>query len=61
MHGTDWNGIIGLGGLFDPIISENGGGDRGTAVNMMNDFPVGVFMIFHTVFCATAATIRITR
>lgn len=57
MHGTDWNGIIGLGGLFDPTslgtVEEIGG----TAVNMMNGLPVGVFMIFHTVFCATAATI----
>ncbi|MCH1984228.1 ammonium transporter [Ruminococcus sp. OA3] len=57
MHGTDWNGIIGLGGLFDPTSLGTVEDVSGTAVNMMNGLPVGVFMIFHTVFCATAATI----
>ena len=50
MHGTDWNGIIGIKGFFNPIYLADADG-------LMNGLPVGVFMIFHTVFCATAATI----
>lgn len=50
MHGTDWNGIIGVEGFFDPI-------SLGDADGMINGLPAGVFIIFHTVFCATAATI----
>ena len=50
MHGTDWNGIIGIKGFFNPISLADADG-------LMNGLPVGVFMIFHTVFCATAATI----
>lgn len=50
MHGTDWNGIIGIKGFLTP--SSLAGTD-----GMFNGLPIGVFMIFHTVFCATAATI----
>ncbi|EEG73649.1 ammonium transporter [[Clostridium] hylemonae] len=50
MHGTDWNGIIGIKGFFNPASLADADG-------MINGLPVGVFMIFHTVFCATAATI----
>lgn len=50
MHGTDWNGIIGIKGFFNPVSLADADG-------LMNGLPVGVFMIFHTVFCATAATI----
>ena len=46
------NGIIGLSGFFDPYALESTlQSDLGIAL------PIGVFMIFHTVFCATAATI----
>ena len=46
------NGIIGLSGFFDPYSLESTlQSDLGIAL------PIGVFMIFHTVFCATAATI----
>lgn len=50
MHGTDWNGIIGIRGFFNPVSLADADG-------LMNGLPVGVFMIFHTVFRATAATI----
>ncbi|CUN99113.1 Ammonia transporter [[Eubacterium] contortum] len=50
MHGTDWIGIIGIRGFFNPVSLADADG-------LMNGLPVGVFMIFHTVFCATAATI----
>lgn len=50
MHGTDWNGIIGIKGFFSPSSLADADG-------MFNGLPIGVFMIFHTVFCATAATI----
>lgn len=50
MHGTDWNGIIGIEGFFNPTSLADADG-------MINGLPIGVFMIFHTVFCATAATI----
>lgn len=50
MHGTDWNGIIGIKGFFNPTALADADG-------MINGLPIGVFMIFHTVFCATSATI----
>lgn len=50
MHGTDWNGIVGIKGFFDPTSLADANG-------MINGLPAGVFIIFHTVFCATAATI----
>ncbi|SHJ40445.1 ammonium transporter [Hespellia stercorisuis] len=50
MHGTDFNGIIGVKGFFDPTSLADADG-------MFNGLPIGVFIIFHTVFCATAATI----
>lgn len=50
MHGTDWNGVIGIKGFFDPTILADRDG-------LINGLPAGVFIIFHTVFCATAATI----
>ena len=50
MHGTDWNGVIGIQGFFDPTALADEAG-------MINGLPAGVFIIFHTVFCATAATI----
>lgn len=50
MHGTDWNGIIGIKGFFQPDALADADG-------MINGLPIGVFMIFHTVFCATSATI----
>lgn len=49
MFGGD-NSIIGTTGFFDPTSLADAGG-------MFNGLPIGVFMIFHTVFCATAATI----
>lgn len=50
MHGSDWNGIIGVTGFFDPVKLADADG-------LFNGLPVGVYIIFHTVFCATAATI----
>ena len=50
MHGTDWNGVLGVQGFFDPTSLADEAG-------MINGLPAGVFIIFHTVFCATAATI----
>jgi len=44
------NPIIGTHGILNPTsIADKDG--------MFNGLPIGVFMIFHTVFCATAATI----
>ncbi len=50
MFGADQMGIIGLGGFFDPskLADEMG---------LFNGLPINVFLIFQTVFCATAATI----
>ena len=50
MFGKDAGGFIGTSGFFDTLslADENG---------MKNGLPIGVFMIFHTVFCATSATI----
>lgn len=50
MFGADQMGIIGLSGFFDPskLADEMG---------LFNGLPINVFLIFQTVFCATAATI----
>ncbi len=50
MFGKDVGGFIGLSGFFNPTSLADSNG-------MFGDLPIGVFMIFHTVFCATAATI----
>ncbi len=50
MFGTDIGGLFGSSGFFNPQ-------SLGDADGMINGLPIGVFMIFHTVFCATAATI----
>ncbi|MFA9378135.1 MAG: ammonium transporter [Lachnotalea sp.] len=42
--------FIGTSGFFNPTSLADADG-------MFNGLPIGVFMIFHTVFCATAATI----
>lgn len=42
--------IIGTNGFLNPYTLADGTG-------MFHDLPIGVFMIFQTVFCATAATI----
>ncbi len=42
--------IIGTTGFLNPYSLADASG-------MLNGLPIGVFMIFHTVFCATAATI----
>ena len=49
MFGGD-SPIIGTSGFFNPTSLADADG-------MFNGLPIGVFMIFHTVFCATAATI----
>lgn len=50
MFGTSAGGFLGTSGFFNPTgLADNEG--------MFNGLPIGVFMIFHTVFCATAATI----
>lgn len=46
MFGDDLGGIIGTSGFFHP-----------ESLQGVTGLPIGVFMIFHTVFCATAATI----
>lgn len=52
MFGNDIGGagILGGSGFFNPYSLADADG-------MINGLPIGVFMIFHTVFCATAATI----
>lgn len=50
MFGKDMGGIIGSNGFFNTFSLADEAG-------MINGLPIGVFMIFHTVFCATAATI----
>lgn len=50
MFGKDTGGIVGANGFFNPTSLADGMG-------MKNGLPIGVFMIFHTVFCATSATI----
>lgn len=52
MFGKSAGGFIGTTGFFNPQSLENFLHDIG-----QTDLPIGVFMIFHTVFCATAATI----
>lgn len=53
MFGKSAGGFIGLSGFFHPQSLENFlQNEVGQTV-----LPIGVFMIFHTVFCATAATI----
>lgn len=49
MFGGD-NPYIGTAGFFNPASLADTSG-------MINGLPIGVFMIFHTVFCATSATI----
>ncbi|MDD7739869.1 MAG: ammonium transporter [Fusicatenibacter sp.] len=49
MFGGD-NAFIGTKGFFAPMSLADESG-------MFHDLPIGVFMIFQTVFCATAATI----
>lgn len=48
MFGTDWNGLIGTSGFFDPTSLE---------LTAFQDLTPGTFVFFQTVFCATAATI----
>lgn len=50
MFGKNISGIIGGSGFLNPYSLADANG-------MINGLPIGVFMIFHTVFCATAATI----
>lgn len=50
MFGKDMGGIIGSTGFFNTFSLADEAG-------MIKGLPIGVFMIFHTVFCATAATI----
>lgn len=50
MHGPSIGGIVGSAGFFNPYSLADADG-------MFNGLPIGVFMIFHTVFCATSATI----
>lgn len=50
MFGNDFNGLFGTSGFFNTYSLADANG-------MFNGLPIGVFMIFHTVFCATAATI----
>ena len=49
MFGGD-NPVIGTSGFFNPSKLADGDG-------LFNGLPLGVFLIFQTVFCATAATI----
>ena len=50
MFGPDAAGIIGTSGFFQPTALADANG-------MYRALPIGVFMIFQTVFCATSATI----
>lgn len=50
MFGTSAGGIIGTSGFFNPTSLAD-------ADELFNGLPIGVFMIFQTVFCATSATI----
>ncbi len=50
MFGKDAGGFIGTTGFFSTYSLADADG-------MFHGLPIGVFMIFHTVFCATAATI----
>lgn len=48
MFGTDAGSIIGTSGFFDPM---------STSSDTQGELPAGVFILFETMFCATAATI----
>lgn len=50
MFGTSAGGFIGSSGFFNPTSLADADG-------IFNGLPIGVFIIFQTVFCATAATI----
>ncbi|WP_333645556.1 ammonium transporter [Lacrimispora sp.] len=50
MFGSDAAGIIGTSGFFNPYSLADADG-------LFSGLPIAVFMIFHTVFCATSATI----
>ena len=50
MFGDDFMGILGTSGFFNTTSLADDAG-------MFAGLPIGVFMIFQTVFCATAATI----
>ena len=50
MFGNNIGGILGGSGFFNPYTLADSDG-------LFNGLPIAVFMIFHTVFCATSATI----
>lgn len=50
MFGTSASGVIGTTGFFNPTSLADANG-------IFNGLPIGVFLIFQTVFCATSATI----
>ena len=50
MFGKDMGGVIGTTGFFNTTALAD-------AEGIFHGLPIGVFMIFHTVFCATSATI----
>ncbi|MDF2888604.1 MAG: ammonium transporter [Lacrimispora sp.] len=50
MFGNNIGGILGASGFFNPYSLADSDG-------LFNGLPIAVFMIFHTVFCATSATI----
>ena len=50
MFGNNIGGILGGTGFFNPYSLADSDG-------LFNGLPIAVFMIFHTVFCATSATI----
>lgn len=50
MFGVSKGGLIGTSGFFNPAAIAD-------AAGFTHGLPLGVFMIFQTVFCATAATI----
>lgn len=58
MFGNDFNGIIGTSGFLNPTtLADAEGMINVGAWDGYTGLPIGVFLIFHTVFCATAATI----
>lgn len=52
MYGNDWNGLIGINGFFNPL-------DQNLAIwdSIKGNLSPQVFLLFQTMFCATAATI----
>ncbi|PXV85320.1 ammonium transporter [Lachnotalea glycerini] len=50
MFGASAGGFLGTSGFFNPTSLADANG-------LFNGLPIGVFMIFQTVFCATSATI----